>query len=79
MSPRDRPAGVGFTVDVGCTCAGVVSGVFDCGGGEIAGSEVGVAFDNAHPGTNAMINEIPMNFMNDFMTFFGVLLVSATK
>jgi hypothetical protein len=70
VSPRDRPAGVGFTAGVGCTCAGAGSAVFACGGGGIVGSEVGVAFDKAHPGTIAIINEISMNFWENFMAFF---------
>jgi hypothetical protein len=34
---------------------------------------VGVAFDNTHPGTIAIINEISMNFWKDFMAFLWFL------
>jgi hypothetical protein len=73
VSPRDRPTGVGFTVGVGCTCAGIGSRVFACGGGGTVGSEVGGAFDNAHPGTTAIINGITMSFWKDFMAFLWFL------
>jgi hypothetical protein len=79
VSPKDRSTGVGFIVDVGCACFGVGSGVFACGGGGIVGSEVGAAVGEAHPGTNASINIISMNFWKDFMVFFVVPLLSDTK
>jgi hypothetical protein len=40
---------------------------------------VGVASDNAHPGTIAIINEIPMNFWKDFMAFLWFLSYQIPK